>query len=739
MRRFLLPLCLAAVAATLPTLSAHAQGTQLWEQSSYNDFEKGTAQSVAIRSDGQLEVAPATALVATTPSPFVWSITSDAAGNAYLGTGSGTGSPANILKVAPDGKSIKLAEFKELAVQALTLAPDGTLYAATSPEGKVYRLPANAKAGTQPEVVFDPAQTTEKAKYLWALAIDAKRKLLYIATGAPAAIYKISLAQPGAKPELFFHSDDQHIRSLLLAPDGTLYAGSASSGILYRIRPDGSSFALYDAPKAEITSLALDSAGNLYAAGVGDNKAANLPPLPVKDAATVTATITYVVPGAERTNNNALIPDGSDIYRIAPDGTPQKLLTLRDDIIYALAVQKDGSLLAATGNRGRIYNIDTRQIGRFTDLAHLDANQAIAFAPARDGLYVATSNTGKLFTLASQPAAGPTYTSRVFDAGVFAQWGRIETRGTGSSFDLYARSGNVENPRQNWSDWQKVTPNAGSAPILAARYAQWKVVLHPGNSLDSVGLNYLAKNIAPVVDEVVVQPGARVTANPAQASQKTVMINFATVQSPVITFQQNPAVAPLAALEDKDSITVRWLAHDDNGDDLTYALYYRGDDETNWLLLKDKITDTYYSFDADLLPDGGYVMKVVASDLPSHSPSEALAGSQISPHFMVDTTPPVLTPLVAQLEKAGVHATLDAHDTTSPIDHAEYSLDAGPWQYLEPIGKLSDSLSEHYDFVAPIPPAQPNTPKVANPNEHVLTVRVYDRYNNMAAVKTVVK
>jgi hypothetical protein len=48
-----------------------------------------------------------------------------------------------------------------------------------------------------------------------------------------------------------------------------------------------------------------------------------------------------------------------------------------------------------------------------------------------------------------------------------------------------------------------------------------------------------------------------------------------------------------------------------------------------------------------------------------------------------------------------LHASLVATDATSPIAHAEYSLDAGRWQYLEPVGKLSDSLTEHYDFTVP--------------------------------------
>jgi hypothetical protein len=42
----------------------------------------------------------------------------------------------------------------------------------------------------------------------------------------------------------------------------------------------------------------------------------------------------------------------------------------------------------------------------------------------------------------------------------------------------------------------------------------------------------------------------------------------------------------LQALKDRTAITVRWAAHDDNGDDLTYSLYLRGDGETVWRLLK---------------------------------------------------------------------------------------------------------------------------------------------------------
>ena len=49
--------------------------------------------------------------------------------------------------------------------------------------------------------------------------------------------------------------------------------------------------------------------------------------------------------------------------------------------------------------------------------------------------------------------------------------------------------------------------------------------------------------------------------------------------------------APLTAQKDKTAVTVRWMAHDDNGDDLMFAVWYRGVGEANWRLLKDKISE----------------------------------------------------------------------------------------------------------------------------------------------------
>lgn len=716
---------------------AHGQGTRLWSQSKFDELERGKPNGVAITSDGRLIAGPSNTLVATTPSSYVWSIASDKTGNAYLGTGT----PATVLKIAPDGKTTRLFSSKDLSVQVVLVGPGGAIYAATLPSGKVYKLAAGASDLNEDNaaVVFDPAATAEKPKYVWDMIFDAEGRL-YVATGDPAGIYRVA---PGGRPELFFKSDEQHIRALAFDSTGNLIAGSDGTGLVYRIDKAGKGYVIFDATKREITSVAVGSNGTIYAAAVGEKGRETLPPLPVTGTATVTVKI--IQPGSVGAlSGNTLIPDGSEIDEIASNGAPRKLWTGHDDIVYALRWTKDG-LLAATGNRGRIYRI--AEDGSFADVAHLEASQATGFADSVRGTFISTANSGKVFLLSHGDAPEGTYLSDVFDAGVFSQWGRAEVDPTSgsnqssSSFDFYARAGNIDNPERNWSEWKQVTPNAGPLGLEPARFVQWKAVLHPGAEISSVGIDYLPVNVAPVVDEVVVEPGARINPNPAEIAQaQQVTINFPTAQpAGIISFAQEPGREPLVGLRDKSAVTARWLAHDDNGDVLEYSIYYRGEGERNWQLLKKDIRQTYLSFDAELLPDGPYRLKVVASDAPSRNPGEALTGEKVSDRFLIDTTPPVVNTMTAHLVNGKIHVDLAATDSTTPISHAEYSIDAGPWQYVAPVGLISDSPTEKFSFDAPLHPPQQDTVTPADASEHVITVRVFDRHDNAVAVKAVVR
>jgi hypothetical protein len=395
--------------------------------------------------------------------------------------------------------------------------------------------------------------------------------------------------------------------------------------------------------------------------------------------------------------------------------------------VYALAFDSHDKLLAGTGNRGHVFAIDGQD--EFSDLLKAPASQVTSFAKAPGGgLYAASSNLGKIFLLGPGPESEGAYESDVFDAKVFSRWGRAEFRGTGN-VDLLARSGNVDNPDRNWSPWRQVNLNQNSETgIPPARYAQWKAVLRAGNNkpaVNTVSLDYLPKNVAPEIDDVSVQIGVRY-----QPLPKSAVVGLGT---DVSGSSGSHFESPVPSTHDRDSIGVKWNAHDDNDDQLVYSVYYRGDGETRWLLLKDNVTDKAYSFDASLLPDGGYIIKVVASDAPSHSPGEALSATKQSHRFEVDTTPPRVENLNASVEGTQIHVRFRAQDGFSNIKRAEFSVDAGDWKYVEPVGQLSDAKIEEYDFMAPLEAA-----KDAD-SEHVVVVRVYDKYENMGAAKTLLK
>jgi hypothetical protein len=262
-------------------------------------------------------------------------------------------------------------------------------------------------------------------------------------------------------------------------------------------------------------------------------------------------------------------------------------------------------------------------------------------------------------------------------------------------------------------------------------------VLHSGPvtpQLEMVTVNYLPKNVAPDFDEVNVQSGVRYqpVARPGGVE---------------ITLSTNPSGGPSQpkfeppppSIHDTDSIGIRWTVHDDNDDQMVYAIFYRGDGETRWLLLKENLADKFYSFDSSLLPDGGYTFKIVASDQPSHAPGEGLHAERMSQRFEIDTTPPQVINLKATSEGGRIRVTFRGEDSFSPIKRAEYSVDANDWQFAEPVGQISDSKTENYDFFAPIPQDSKAQPADNAGLDHVVVVRVYDRADNVSLAKIVVR
>ena len=60
-----------------------------------------------------------------------------------------------------------------------------------------------------------------------------------------------------------------------------------------------------------------------------------------------------------------------------------------------------------------------------------------------------------------------------------------------------------------------------------------------------------------------------------------------------------------------------------DGDRLIYSVYFRGEEESQWKLLKSNTHDNAITFDGDVLADGKYFFRVMASDREANPPPSA--------------------------------------------------------------------------------------------------------------------
>jgi WD40 repeat protein len=767
--------CLLAVACAFV---ARAEHTRRWRISTYEEFLKGTAHGVAVRSDGRLELAPKFTLIADADASYLWSLRTDPKGILYAAGGS----PAKVFRFDTAGKPTTVFESPDLSAQAIAFDSQGNLYVGTSPDGKVYRVsPSGEKS-----VFFDP-----KTKYIWDLAFSSDGTL-YVATGDKGQIFAVDSSGKG---NLFYSSDEAHIRVLAFDPSGNLIAGTEPNGRVLRVShanaksprsnksqdksadkslSPAQGFVLYETAKREVTALAIAPDGTIYVSAIGE-KQHNVTPAPsavfVTPQGTTTITNAPGTSSAQSTVPSVFLPFppvvSSSIYRISANGAPDELWSSREDVVYSLGLGTDSRLLAGTGNNGALLGIDSK--GVFAQLAKSGSAQITGISRSKDGkVFVCTANPGKVFSVGPEFEAEGTYESRSFDAQNFSQWGRLEwwsprttTESRSASaakkssaheneprVEFFARSGNTEDPGKEWSTWYGPYTHSGAEmEIPPARFAQWKAVIHggqPGDGIDWASLAYLPRNVAPVIDGIAIQePGVRANATNIMSVGQPTTVTLKLPPAPntsgvIITQSSNPPrfEPPPQGIQQKGYATVLWSAHDDNDDELRYAVYYRGENEQDWKLLKDKLEQKFYSWDTTSFPDGAYYLKIVATDAPSNPPATALTTERISERFEVDNTPPVIEHLsaISGIDYSGsvvstfIVVKFTARDASSSVERAQYSLDGGDWILVSPAGNISDAPEEHYDFT------------IGNPSagEHTVAVRAYDRFENVGSAKTTV-
>lgn len=774
---------LAAAAVLAAAVPAMAEHTRWWLQNSYVDLNKGTAHEVLLRSDGKLFLAPRFAEFADANLAYLLALRADSKGNLYAAGGSN----AKVLRINATGKVTTVFQSPELAAQALAIDRAGNLYVGTSPDGKVYKVTPDGKSSVlfdpKTKYIWDLALAPSGTLYV---ATGDTGKIFAVAPDGTGHVFYSS--EESHIRALAMDSNENLLAGT--EPDGLVLriptgdSSSAGGNGRRNSNPTATTsnarraFVLYETSKREITSLLLDRKGNLYVAAAGNKTPPSQTPPPQQNPGIISGgsfTITVGASGNTQGHSTtkpqthpspfARFPTvtSSAVYRIAPDGSPEELWTSRRSLVYALGFLPDGKLLLGTGNRGSVLELNADKM--FSRVVRTTSEQVTAVAPGPGGkLYLATANPGKVFTLGPDNAPEGTFESQPFDAHIYSRWGRLDWWGkTGSPagtagrprIEFYARSGNTTEPGDTWSPWAGPysDPRGDKLECPPARFLQWKAVLRgtpdgPVPELDWVNVAYLRKNVAPEITGIAIQdPGIRVRAislaqaggtlqtpvqlrmpptNPSDSNSNGVVITNADSSGGASPYQATPQ-----GMRQKGYQSVLWSADDSNDDDLEYAIYFRREGNTHWTLLKDKIHGKFYSWDSTTMADGAYYLKIVASDALSNAAGEGLATERISDRFVVDNTPPTISHLTAVVagdphNAATVRVQFQAGDPSSSISRAQYSIDAGAWTLVLPVGGLSDSQQERYDFRL----------ENVGPGGHTLTVRVYDQFHNVSTSET---
>jgi hypothetical protein len=666
---------------------AGAVTTRSFRVTSYSDFDAGEAKGVLISSLGELTPGYATHRADLPDVAFVRCAVEAQDGTVYLGTGD-----QGELWSYERGKLRKVAKLPDaVEITSLAVAADGSILVGSTPGGRIYSVRRGGVVRELAKLDVD---------HVWALELDAGKRTLYVGTGSQGKLFAVD-TQSGSS-RLVWDSGQKHLRSLLRADDGALWVGTGDEAILYRVTPGGEARAVHDFDGEEIRALAHQGT-TLYAVVNQFDKSSG-------NAGTK---MTLPPPGSTSSSS----PSGGGprkgkgaVYRIDADGRVDQLHALGDGYFTALQAQSDGSVLAAAGTQGKVFLLKPdRTVFTIFDFPE---RQVLAIVWSAKNRLLATGDAGGLYAVDAGPPSDASYVSKVFDADFQSRFGNLRWHGTGSLV-FETRSGNTAKPDKTWSGWQKLSRatqlgDGGEARVSSpeGRYLQFRVAMDRRGSLRDAQIYYLPQNQRPRVTEISVgDDGGRPRGDSALAS----------LGAPV----------PSASGRSRSPVLrLRWKTENPDGDELIYRLFFREESEANWKSLggteREPLTKGEYDWNTEAVPDGNYVVRVVASDERANPRELATEHALTSQPFLIDNRRPEVVDLKVDYPTASGQA----RDSFSHIQDLAYSVDGGEWEVLRPKDGLLDDLTE--SFVIRLPAG-------LSPGTHTLAVRASDAADNLGA------
>jgi len=656
------------------------------------EFLKGKFSGTAFFEEG-IVLSLKDKLIESPPEEFYFSVLSDSRGNIYLGTGH----EGKLWMIDSKGKASLLFDAPEMDILSLAMDSSGNIFCATSPNGKVYKITPDGKSN----VFFDPEE-----KFIWDMVFDEKGNL-YVACGERGVIYRVS---PDGSAKDIFTSSENHIFKILLTKEGII-AGTGGEGLLIKVS-EGKFSVLFDPPFKEVKDIVIDSESNIW---IGCNAGSEQRPTPSKETSvSVTPTVSvevvaFSVPSETKEEVKVSEAKGSGIYKVNSTGIGKEVWTSSDEIIYTLSYsKKEGKIFFGTGPKGRIYAIDNNEKKYL--MLQKDSESIYEIIDS----YFITNNPAKIFAIESTQTMEGEYFSDVIDAEMISSWGRIlwfSDLPEGTSVQLMTRTGNKRVVDESWSSWSPPYKNSFGENILSpkGRYIQFRALLKSSSPLKTpilrrVELFYLQVNAPPLIKNLKVHP-------PHETFQKPVSL-----EEEILGYEKDKGLPEKEKIDEgmalmvkatgkkiykKGFRTISWEAEDPNKDKLSYSVFIKEEKEKDWREIKRDYTENLISLDTFLFQDGLYRIKLVASDILSNPPEQALKSEKVSVPFFIDNTPPNVEGFSIKEISGKRVVSFIARDNITPIKEVFYSYEWGKWYVAFPKDGICDSTLEEFSLEIP--------------------------------------
>lgn len=687
-----------------------AGGSKRWTAPPDPWWQRARLDGVAVSDGGVLRLAPALDALWGPDRGVVFDLAAGDDGDVFVALSE----PARVVRVTPEGKADVWYEgAAEAWVTAVAVAGREVVFA-TAPDGVIHRV---RRGGA--EVLAESG-----ARYVWDLAV-APDGAVWAAVGSPGRVLRIDR---DAEVDTVVDTGDDPVRSLHVRRDGSVVAGTGRRGRVLAIDAEARrAVTLLDAPEAEIVALVGSTERGRSSASAPLWVLAARDPDEPSDGGSRKPNGKPSTGEAEAANNgeapgnppadavvrvSAGLPRGGGaLYRLDPDGRFERLWEENVDVPYAAAVQANGTVWVGVGDEGRIVRID--RSGKASIAARVASAKVTALAATADGgMAIGATEDARLLRASSTTASVGVLTTLAIDAGWVAEWGRVEWVGRGDvGFEL--RSGNTTTPELDWSPWAPAGED-GAADIAPGRFAQLRITLSRDRVSDepeirSVALHHRVRNRRPTLSDLGIEAfGVVWRKQPTPSANRSgPWVADDPVSAKAAAGLGRAASPPVRKAYEPGVRTFTWKADDPDRDALRFRVDVRAVDASAWYRVVEDHEDAFLSWDTRGLPDGEYLVRVVATDLASNTSAEALEATLVGAPFIVDRTAPAVHVEAlsgsrdGRASRAGRTVEVVVEDAGSGVAAFEFATALDRWTRVEPEDGVADLGRERFVLTVP--------------------------------------